>query len=186
MSVKKYLRASQIVELTGLSRATIYAMEKKGDFPKKIPLGARAVAWIESEIEAWLDERKLAIKTGREAKPGVKPTTEPPRVSEDVSSVSVPSTTKGKNLSSKLRTPPASAKFSEAQDDGWGQNGTNPTEEEMAAVRAKLARGAKQSLGTRHRSGSATGASGSATTPIKGTRGKVTVFSGPLVKKKTP
>lgn len=45
MTVDKYLRIKQVAELTGLSRATIYNMEKAGTFPEKTHLGKRAVAW---------------------------------------------------------------------------------------------------------------------------------------------
>ena len=70
MSIDRYLRVSQVTEYVGLSRASIYAMEKAGTFPKKIPLGARAVAWLESDIKKWMEERKGVVKTGKEAKPG--------------------------------------------------------------------------------------------------------------------
>lgn len=73
MAIDKYLRIKQVCELTGLSRATIYAMEKSNNFPQKIALGERAVAWRESEIAAWMEARRTAVKSGREAKPGKPP-----------------------------------------------------------------------------------------------------------------
>lgn len=42
---------------TGLSRSTIYEKIKNGTFPKPIKLGPRAVGWLETEIDAWLEER---------------------------------------------------------------------------------------------------------------------------------
>jgi len=87
MSINKYLRAKQICELTGLSRATIYAMEKVGSFPKKIALGARAVAWRESDIEKWIEERKCVVKSGKEAKPGGPRKARKQRLPKDASSV---------------------------------------------------------------------------------------------------
>ncbi|MDV2312019.1 AlpA family phage regulatory protein, partial [Vibrio cholerae] len=37
------------------SRSTIYKfMADETDFPKSVPLGGRAVAWVESEIEEWM------------------------------------------------------------------------------------------------------------------------------------
>ena len=43
---------------TGLSRSTIYARIAEGAFPRPIDLGGgRAVGWIESEIDAWLQAR---------------------------------------------------------------------------------------------------------------------------------
>jgi prophage regulatory protein len=49
------LRLPSVKACTGLSRSTIYLRIKEGSFPKPISLGARAVGWLESEIEEWLD-----------------------------------------------------------------------------------------------------------------------------------
>ncbi len=48
------LRCKQVEEKTGLSRSTIYQRIQEGTFPKPINLGARAVGWLENEIEDWL------------------------------------------------------------------------------------------------------------------------------------
>ncbi|MFH0781320.1 MAG: AlpA family transcriptional regulator [Pseudomonadota bacterium] len=48
------LRLKQVQGRTGLSRSTIYDRMGKGTFPYSISLGARAVGWLESEINAWL------------------------------------------------------------------------------------------------------------------------------------
>jgi prophage regulatory protein len=186
MSIDRYLRVKTISEITGLSRATIYGLEKAGKFPGKVAIGARAVAWRESAITKWMEERETAVKTGREARPGRPPTSRKSREPKDVSPANVASNVEGEQRTPVVVAPKPSEGFSEAQDDGWGQSGTHPSEEEMAAVRAKLARGAKQSLGTRNRSGSATGASESATIQGKGTRGKVTVLGGSSLRRKTP
>jgi prophage regulatory protein len=50
----KILLRKRVEDRTGLSRSTIYLRIQKGSFPKPIPLGARAVGWMESEIDAWL------------------------------------------------------------------------------------------------------------------------------------
>ncbi|NOT13781.1 MAG: AlpA family transcriptional regulator [Methylococcaceae bacterium] len=50
----KILRLPSVKALTGLSRSTIYLRISNNAFPAPISLGARAVGWIESEIEAWL------------------------------------------------------------------------------------------------------------------------------------
>ena len=50
----KILRLPSVKALTGLSRSTIYLRISNNEFPAPISLGARAVGWIESEIEAWL------------------------------------------------------------------------------------------------------------------------------------
>ena len=57
------LRRKQVEARTGLSRSTIYARLRKnpkrpGDydpsFPTPVSVGAKAVGWIEAEIDAWL------------------------------------------------------------------------------------------------------------------------------------
>ncbi len=56
------LRRPQVESRTGLSRSTIYARIQDGTFPRPILLGARAVGWLEHEIDGWLDRR---IKASR-------------------------------------------------------------------------------------------------------------------------
>lgn len=51
------LRLPEVKSRTGLSRSTIYARIKEGTFPSSVSLGARAVGWIDSEIQQWLEEK---------------------------------------------------------------------------------------------------------------------------------
>lgn len=51
--LEKFLRRDAVEALTGLSRAAIYAGMKAGTFPMTIRIGKAAVAWRESDIEAW-------------------------------------------------------------------------------------------------------------------------------------
>ena len=53
--IDRMLRIEEVVEMTGLSRATIYRKMGRGQFPKPLKLGDRAVRWRQSEIEDWLD-----------------------------------------------------------------------------------------------------------------------------------
>jgi len=48
------LRLPAVKARCGLSRSTIYQRVADGTFPKPVNLGARAVGWIEAEIDAWL------------------------------------------------------------------------------------------------------------------------------------
>ena len=57
---RSYLRRKQIEAKIGLSCSTIYAMMARGDFPKPIKLGRRAVAWRSEDIEEWLLKRERA------------------------------------------------------------------------------------------------------------------------------
>ena len=49
------LRLPAVMRRTSLSRSTIYLRISDGKFPAPIPLGGRAVGWLESEINEWLD-----------------------------------------------------------------------------------------------------------------------------------
>jgi len=52
------LRRNQVELRTGLSRSTIYARIAAGLFPSPIDLGGgRAVGWLESEIDQWVQSR---------------------------------------------------------------------------------------------------------------------------------
>jgi prophage regulatory protein len=53
----------EVHTLVGLSRTTIWRMERTGHFPRRVLLSARAVGWQESELKAWLSKR-LAARDG--------------------------------------------------------------------------------------------------------------------------
>ena len=59
------LRLPAVKARTGLSRSTIYLRISEGTFPKQVSLGARAVGFVESEIEEWLSRQ---IEQSRKAK----------------------------------------------------------------------------------------------------------------------
>jgi prophage regulatory protein len=48
------LRLPAVKARTGLSRSTIYLRLAEGTFPKPIALGARAVGWLQSDIDDWI------------------------------------------------------------------------------------------------------------------------------------
>jgi prophage regulatory protein len=64
------LRARQVRERTGLSRSTLYAKIKAGEFPRSISLGDRAVGWSSAEIDAWIGARIDASVAGRKSRQG--------------------------------------------------------------------------------------------------------------------
>ena len=59
------LRRKQVEARTGLSRSTIYERIKTGAFPAPVSIGAKAVGWIESEIDSWLTAQ---VEKSRKAK----------------------------------------------------------------------------------------------------------------------
>jgi prophage regulatory protein len=62
VDTQKLLRRKQVESQTGLSRTTIYENMTQGTFPRPIKIGERSVAWLESEINDWINNR---IKTTR-------------------------------------------------------------------------------------------------------------------------
>ena len=64
---KSILRLPDVQKRTGLSRSTVYLRVSEGDFPRQIRLGPRCVGWLESEVDAWLEDR---IKASRPAEQG--------------------------------------------------------------------------------------------------------------------
>ena len=53
----KILKLADVIETTGKCRSSVYQHISEGTFPKQINLGPRAVGWLESEIQSWLDSR---------------------------------------------------------------------------------------------------------------------------------
>lgn len=60
----RFLRIHQVIQLTGLSRMTIYRLEIAGQFPRRRQLSGNSVAWLESDIETWAKARPLAHLRG--------------------------------------------------------------------------------------------------------------------------
>ncbi|MBV8656588.1 MAG: AlpA family transcriptional regulator [Burkholderiales bacterium] len=50
----RMLRRPEVERLTGLSRSTIYQFISEGRFPAPVRLSARAVAWVDAEVDDWL------------------------------------------------------------------------------------------------------------------------------------
>jgi prophage regulatory protein len=57
------LRRDEVERRTGYKHTTIYKKMADGEFPQSIRLGARAVGWVESEVEAWL-KAKINARDG--------------------------------------------------------------------------------------------------------------------------
>ena len=58
-----FLRLPEVKAVTGLSKTTIYERIREADFPSPVPIGKRAVGWIESEIKQWAANRVLASRS---------------------------------------------------------------------------------------------------------------------------
>jgi len=55
----RIIRRAELLKIVGLCYHTIWAAEKKGQFPARVKLGARAVGWYHHEVLAWLENRRI-------------------------------------------------------------------------------------------------------------------------------
>jgi len=55
-------RLPMVMARTGLSATTIWRMERRGEFPKRLRLSANAVGWREEELKAWIDARDRGVR----------------------------------------------------------------------------------------------------------------------------
>jgi prophage regulatory protein len=53
----RFIRKKELRVKVGFSPAHIDRLEKAGAFPKRIALGENSVAWLEHEVEAWIEAR---------------------------------------------------------------------------------------------------------------------------------
>lgn len=58
------IRLRKAIEKTGLSRSTIYNLMSAGTFAPKIQISARAIGFLESDVDAWIEARVLASRIG--------------------------------------------------------------------------------------------------------------------------
>ena len=64
---KRFIRLPEVLSRTGYGRTSIYRKMEEGTFPRSVKLGgppidprvfdSRAIAWIEDEIEQWIESR---------------------------------------------------------------------------------------------------------------------------------
>ncbi len=50
----RFIKLPQVISITGLSRSSIYLAISEGRFPQQVPLGARSVVWLESEVQEFM------------------------------------------------------------------------------------------------------------------------------------
>ena len=51
--IKKMYRLPEVMDMTGLSRSSIYLRVSTNEFPKPVKIGRRAIGWPEDSIIAW-------------------------------------------------------------------------------------------------------------------------------------
>lgn len=56
----KILRQREVRDRTGLSRTTLWRLERRGAFPRRRQLSTNSVGWLEDEVIAWIKSRAYA------------------------------------------------------------------------------------------------------------------------------
>lgn len=51
----RILRSEEVQKIAGVSRTTLWRMERKGQFPSRVPLGTGSIGWRMSDIEEWMN-----------------------------------------------------------------------------------------------------------------------------------
>ncbi|EQB1482439.1 AlpA family phage regulatory protein [Escherichia coli] len=68
---KTLINRKRLLAMIPLSDRTIFNMEQRGEFPRRIALTSRNVAWDLAEVEEWIEARK---SSGMQAtRPGITP-----------------------------------------------------------------------------------------------------------------
>jgi prophage regulatory protein len=62
----RFIRQPELLERVGLCAETVRRLELKNEFPRRIKLTPRSCAWLESEVDAWL-ENQLTNRRARSA-----------------------------------------------------------------------------------------------------------------------
>ena len=65
----RFVRRKDVLARIGLSEATVWRLERSGQFPKARRIGVRAVAYLEEEITAWIASRRVTAAIGTTAEP---------------------------------------------------------------------------------------------------------------------
>jgi prophage regulatory protein len=58
------IRFTDVAAAVALSKTELYRRIRRGEFPQPVRIGARAVAWRESDLREWLDTRPAARAGG--------------------------------------------------------------------------------------------------------------------------
>jgi prophage regulatory protein len=51
----RLIRSKEVQAITGLPKSSLHNMARAGSFPAPLKLGARAVAWREADVQAWVE-----------------------------------------------------------------------------------------------------------------------------------
>ena len=58
---QQFIRLGEVIQITSLSKTSIYRLISEGTFPKQIQIGKRSVVWVRSDINAWINQKLKTV-----------------------------------------------------------------------------------------------------------------------------
>ena len=65
VQAKRIISIKDVISQLGISRSGLYNLVRNGYFPKGIPLGARKIGWLQSDVDEFIQKQ---IKKSRYVK----------------------------------------------------------------------------------------------------------------------
>ncbi len=62
----RVIRQNEAIRVTGLSRTTLWRLERAGQFPPRRRLGRNSIGWLQGEIEAWMKSRPRGFQSSKQ------------------------------------------------------------------------------------------------------------------------
>ena len=69
----RFLTIAEVGQRVGLSRSTIYELESRARFPRRVNIGARATRWPETAVIAWQRAKLAGIEWREEGDTSAAP-----------------------------------------------------------------------------------------------------------------
>lgn len=58
MNSLQIIRPTELAEILSVSKQTLWRMENRGELPKRVKISKRAVGWLASDIQEFLNSKK--------------------------------------------------------------------------------------------------------------------------------
>lgn len=63
----EFMLRAEVMQESTLSKTVIWRLMNRGEFPLPVRLSPNRVAWVRSEVMAWVDKKKRERETERQA-----------------------------------------------------------------------------------------------------------------------
>lgn len=60
----RLIRLPEVMAICGLSRSSVYAYVTRGEFPAPVKITRQASAWVQQEVQDWVEQRISARRAG--------------------------------------------------------------------------------------------------------------------------